>query len=575
MRSAAITQFVESPATSHADVIALLKDLQTRVAFKIKSEKKAAAKGDESKQEESKSAAPADASNGMVVDDAADLLLESVILKVFSTDGTWFILAHLLSPDVIAHSPQRTTAAILTNLRLWAPIDRTVAVLRILLEPRRRHAITLFLHKQILRLLFECMDSNEQARALFQAEWAQRNEAATRMSADVVHEVVKMCVTVLNGGGASGTLASKSALAWSVVEDLVEDSAAREVDPATLLLLFVCWQPLSPSVDSTGHIASNARSLSVLIRSIQPPIKMLAGVEDPTSFGHFHGKLRAEGAASFAAGQQESAWLLQACKRFAALMHKLSTVSKHPYLRVLARFQQFAFSAAMSGLPDDEAIQQLERMMVDVCGGESGAAAVGGASASSASTTSAVAQYVGVELDAVTQYSLQVLPRLFAGLSLQVLTRSWLDQCKSEPQSSFVLFCQRQPGAVRLRESIGTMLQTLLHTPPIQAGRRMRASTAVAALLAQISQTGVPAPPASSAAAVRQSNPSPSWSLELAQVPFKDLLNYLRRDGAASSGLPSGVERAGGAGAGAAKEAATTPARPATPAETDGLSLFD
>lgn len=603
VRSAAITQFVESPATSHADVIELLKDLQARVAFKIKSEKKASAtgKGEESKEESKSAAEGPSSSSGQVVDDAADLLLESVILKVFSIDGCWFVLSYLLRPDVIANSPQRTTASILTNLRLWAPIDRTVAVLRILLEPRRRRAISLFLQKQILRLLFECMDSNEAARQLFQAEWQQRNEADTRMSADVMHEVIKMCVAALSSG-----TSGKSALAWSVVEDLVADSASREIDPATLLLLFVSWVPASPPLDSTGQIARNGGSLANLVRTIQPVRKWVAGVEDPTSFGAFHSKLTAEAPAWFAAGQAESASSAQACKRFAALMHKLSEVSSHPFLRVLARIQQFAFSAAMSGCEDELAIKQVERLMIEACNAESTApsAAAAAAGSSGAKSGAATAQYVGVELDSVSQYSLQILPRLFAGLSLQVLTRRWLEMCKAEPQSSFASFCAQQPCALRLTQAIGTLLHTLLHTPPIQAARRMRASTAVSALLSQVSQSTVPPPPSSAAAASRASNPAPSWVVELAQVPFRDLLNFLRADGAASSVLPAGVERAG---AGGASVAAAAPAssqadpsiesrvpvsaataswntdaaadadseEPTAPAGEDGFSLFD
>ena len=418
-RSAAVTQFVESPATSHAEVIELLKNLQARVAFKIDSER--AAEKEDKKQEGATSMSLAESSSDVIVDDAAELLIEAMILRVFSTDSAWFILAHLLSPDVIASSPQRTTGAILTNLRLWAPIDRTVAVLRILLEPRRRRAITLFLHKQILRLLFECMDANEQARLLWKTEWSQRNDAATRMAPDVLHEVIKMCVTALNGSSSG-----KSALAWSVVEELVADCATREIDPATLMLLFVTWQPASPALDSTGQLAANAVFLSTLIRSVQPARKRLAGMEDPASFGHFHSQLVAEPQVILG-GQHESAASIQVCSRFSSLMNKLSAVTKHSYLRLLSRLQQFVFSASMAGVPDDCALQAIERLLLEV-------------SVASEPSAASFAQYVDVELDSVSQFSLQILPRLFAGLSLQVLTRAWIEKSKSDPQYSFQRF---------------------------------------------------------------------------------------------------------------------------------------
>lgn len=86
-----------------------------------------------------------------------------MILCAFQTDAAWFVLAYLLSPDVIATS-QRTTASLLTNLHSWVAMDKVVAVLRILLEPKRRWAIQVYLHKAILRML---LDTASADRSLF------------------------------------------------------------------------------------------------------------------------------------------------------------------------------------------------------------------------------------------------------------------------------------------------------------------------------------------------------------------------------------------------------------------------
>ena len=93
-RSAAIGRFVTSPASSNAELIRVLRQLT------------------------SKSGEDDD-------DQARSLLLETITLRVFETDAAWFVLAYLLSPEVISSSSsRRTTASILTNLHSWVPMDK-------------------------------------------------------------------------------------------------------------------------------------------------------------------------------------------------------------------------------------------------------------------------------------------------------------------------------------------------------------------------------------------------------------------------------------------------------------------
>jgi len=530
IRSAAITQFVQSPAASHLDVIALIKKLHAVIDKRSKAEKEA-----KEKKEEGGAAAPGAAAAASApaspsvdstveevgADDAVDLLLESVILRVFDTDATWFVLAFLLDPQTIERSPQRTTATILTNLRLFVPVDRTVAVLRVLLEPHRRWAIGFFLHKQILRLLFECSDSNAVARALFLAEWQQRH--STSMPTDVRHEVIKMCVQVLNERNEE-----KQALAWSIVEDLVDDTEKSNVDTPTLMLLFTpTWQPRN-IVAGWNTLDDRAVALSTMLRVLSPPrVHTAGGAQAPDSFGYLHTQFTSEAMAPFHISTS------QMRVQMAALMGKLSLVCQQPYVRLLAQLQQFLFSSAIEGLPDDKSIERLHDLLMQATSGDN-------ATDSSASAASSPLQAPSVVLEHTTDYALEVIPRFYVGLSLQVLTRALVLADPEKERPSWDSVCANHPYAIRVQETVGKLLQALLHTPPVQAARRMRVSKALLALMKQVSQTPVPSLPAAAFAA--GSVQSASWSVTLIQSPFKDLLNFLRQDGASSTNLLPGVD---------------------------------
>ena len=203
VRSGFVTKFVESYASSHMDVITLIKRLSECI-------------GKEGEQG----------------DDAAELLLESVILGVFKTDAAWFVLAHLLNPDVIASSNQRTTASILTNLKQWVPVHKAVSVLQILLSKQRRWAIKFFLHKSILRMLFEC--KTEESLELFYQEWVHRK--VHQLHKDLQFEIVLLCVHAVND-----TDPAVVKVVWSILDSVAADT---ELDPSLTILLFApTWYP--------------------------------------------------------------------------------------------------------------------------------------------------------------------------------------------------------------------------------------------------------------------------------------------------------------------------------------------
>ncbi|KAJ3161925.1 hypothetical protein HDU88_007156 [Geranomyces variabilis] len=522
IRSEAITQFVQSPAASHLDVIALLRRLHALIAQRTKRQAEKDAKekqATEGGQSQTTGTSPrqlgditvadtpaaagalAQRSNpvkeDLPVDNAVDLLLESVILRVFDTDAAWFVLAFLLDPNTIASAPQRTTAKILTNLNLWAPVDRTVAVLRVLLEPRRRWAIRFFLHKQIMRTLFECSGKSPVARDLFLAEWQQRNRVGTEMPTDVRHDVVSMAVNTVNGRP------DTQALVWTVFEDLVAEAETREVDEDVLLLLF---KPMRYTAQ-----------ISDLLRDTAPK-----GWEDPQSFGHFHLKLRNVGTGPFDETRETR-------KRMETLMNKLSAVCRNPFVRVVAQLQQFLFCDAVAGMPDDESIERLHRMLVQAITVEDATERL------SHDAAVPVAVPRRVALDETSEWQLSVIPRLYASLSLQVLLQV-LESAPEGQKESCAALCARHPYAIRLRETVGMLLQMLLNTPPAHAERRVRVAKACTALVQQVSQIRLPR--ASPSGSERT-----SWSVELIQAPFKDLLDFLRYDVELCTNLPHGVAK--------------------------------
>ena len=487
-RSQAITQFVQSPAASHQDVIAVLRKLQTAIASRNQKDKEA-------------KTGLASTREAVVDDDAADLLLESVILRVFDTDATWFVLAFLLDPKTIASAPQRTTATIVTNLRLWAPVDRAVAVLRVLLEPGRRWAIGHFLHKQILRLLFECSDHHALARELFVSEWRQHG---TNMPKDVCHEVVKLAVSAFNDRSEM-----KQALAWSIVDDLITDARLNNIDPATIVLLFTpTWQP------DMGAIR-----LSTVLRDTNPPRRRtIGGVEASDSFSHVHSLLTTEPVSAFSTSTR------QMCERLAALMNKLSVVSQNRHVRVLSQLQQFVFSSNMAGEADDETMERLRQLLLQ----STVEAAVMAETPLKALT--------GVVLDTTSEWELNVISRLYAGLSIQVLARALVTNFVLTPADANLCthLCQHHPYAIRLKESVGTLLWSMLSTPPAQAERRFRLAKALMGIMDQVNQTSLPTLPS-------KVTKSTTWLSELIQAPFSDLLDSVRRDSLQCANLVQSV----------------------------------
>jgi hypothetical protein len=415
-------------------------------------------------------------------------------------------------------------------------------VLRVLLEPRRRWALGFFLQKQILRLLFECSDANSLARELFHAEWNQRNAKETEMPNDVRHDVVKLAVAAL-GERNEG----KQALAWSICDDLVAEGETRAVDPASLLLLLTpLWQPTFADVANCSSLRERAAALSGLLRGTAPHVVYTAGgAVAPHSFGYFHSQLVAEGSLTL---NFPSSTERAMCARMASLLEKLSRSTQHPFLRSLSQMQQFLYSALLEGVTEDQTSECLQQLLmhasVEVQAEPAKAAA--SSSSSSAAAIPSPLSLVAVTLEDTREWSLAVLPRLYAGLTLQVLTRALVIDAEAAADSSHadgeehpcVRLCLEHPSAVRLRATVGALLHALLHTPPVQALRRLCVSKALYSLLSAVSQTPLP-----SLIGLHSTAKSTSWAVELIQRPFKEELNFLRQDATLCNNLLPGKDK--------------------------------
>jgi hypothetical protein len=435
MRSAAIAQFVQSPASSHFEIIELLQKLMAKPAPAAP----AGAAG---------AAAPAEAP----ADDARELLLETVILCVFQTDAAWFVLAYLLSPDVIATS-QRTTASILTNLHSWVPMDKVVSVLRILLEPQRRWAIQAFLHKAILRLLLD--NPQAEARRLFAHEWAAR--AALQMHPDVRHEMVKLAV-----GALADADADKAAIAWTIAEEVARQPA--EFGTTTAFMLFLpTWCP----PDSFA----GQRRLDGLVRLAVP------NSEVPDSFGLLHGRWLAEAPIPYASPQVRD--------RMAALLRTLAA-GPHPYLRTVATCMGFLLSPGAVGDEDEASLDALQALLLTLSIEWRSTGSFEFPRAGQAEKAPAPV------LPAEEDYLFLVAPRVLASLGLQVLTKKLQGYTEHERQTARALddVCERQAVAQRLRGLFGRLIEALAQVPPVQVEKRLRLTRVAEGLLSTATEWG-------------------------------------------------------------------------------------
>jgi hypothetical protein len=434
-RSDAIARFVTSPASSHVEIIELLGKL-TKLG-----EASAAAGG----------AAPAgDAAEPPSVDDPGrELLLETVILCVFQTDAAWFVLSYLLSPEVVKASQVRTTASILSNLHKWVPVEKVVAVLRVLLEPQRRWALRISLQKSIVRMLFEAA-SNADARAVFVHEWTSRDE--TRMHIDIVYEMVKLAVSAL-----SGPDAPKLDIAWKIVSEVAR-SQPGAFNAATLLLLL-----LPTFAPPTGQYAA----IDGLLRIAVPPSEV------PDSFGFLHPKFLAEAPVCFSSDAVREKMIVE--------LRSVATISgkQNAYLRIMATCKEFT----LSRLDDESSLERLQELVLG--------ASVRWASPASHSWDFSK-KLPPFALSPEDEYFLQVASRIYSFLALQSLSKATEAFTEHERRVGVALerLCESHASVSRLRSVMAQLLESLARVAPVEVEKRVRLSHVARGLLTSASEWG-------------------------------------------------------------------------------------
>ena len=377
VRSNAITEFVASPTTSYKDVIELLEELSN------------------------------DSS-----EDSLNNIMESIILTVFQTDSVWKVLAYLLSPEVIKKTPQRTTASIIVNFSKWVHTDKVVKVLTVLLVPSRRSAITLFLHKTILRLLADA--GTVEAGELLRSEWTNRNTFDPPMHSDIVREIVKICVANVEENKRI------SQQAWEILSDVSSDDLNEDT---SMLLLTHRWSPkikfVTPvSFDfSVGHFSNPTPAMSESERAFVTLGRSL-GTEPHTVFSD--SKL---------------------CEKSLSTMQKLiSNKCTSPALRIFAMFQAAQFSSMRIGELDIKTLDSLRQTILDpVSSFEEG-----------------------------EKYTKTAFSRLYSNYASQVVHKELhSDEYKLQESSiAQAAVGSSNPAAEHVRGTYETMLSTLLDTPP-------------------------------------------------------------------------------------------------------------
>lgn len=451
-RSDAATKFVVSPASGHRAIIELLQRLNES---RKKNEKRA-----EKTVSDDKTKA--------VVDDGADVLIESIVLNVFKIDAAWFVLSYLLSPSVIASAPHRITASILQNLKTWVPVAKVVSVLRILLEPKRRFALSIFLHKSLLRVLFDCATHN--ASALLLAEWSDRERL--KLHVDVQHDMVRLCVQCIAQEASAG---KQSEIAWQIVEEVATDANVHS--ETQLLLLLPTWTPTLPFVSGPFSSVDGVRMIAGVL-DFQPPDSAPLRRQDPTSFSWLLDKLCSESSLCFTSSD--------ACPRLRRLARMLSAQSANRHIRVLAMMKQYTFSGCMVGEADDEAVDDLHTLVLSLLGTypvevESGSLPLLSSilidTSRSTSSQASVPKLLSDLPDHIENYLLEVACQLYTILVLQVCFKHLAAYTHHQRTTQFahIQVASNHAYVAGLRAALSRALDVLTHTAPAATKPRARA----------------------------------------------------------------------------------------------------
>lgn len=119
------------------------------------------------------------------------------------------------------------------------PVAKIVSVLRRLLEPKRRFALSICLHKSLLRVLFDC--ATRDASALFLTEWSDREQL--KLHVDIQHDMVWLCVQCVSQEVSAD---KRSKIARQIFEEVAADATVPS--ETQLLLLLPTWTPTLPFV---------------------------------------------------------------------------------------------------------------------------------------------------------------------------------------------------------------------------------------------------------------------------------------------------------------------------------------
>lgn len=308
---------------------------------------------------------------------------------------------------------------------------------------------------------------------MFLTEWTKRKEYKTHT--DIIHEIIRMCVSALH------THTHISSVAWKIIEDAVTDPT---LPLDTLLLIFLpTWSP--PLSTFPGQV-----SLVRLFTAPKVPVDEFSG-----AFAKLYHTLCT----------QESAIYFSEhgiCERLRCVMKVLA---KHPdeHIRIFALVKLFTFSDCMTGDLGELTIQSLQRVLIEKM-----------TTADPHDPTEMCDAMFSFRLEDKHKYTFEVLALLYTSFTLQVLTKELQSFTHLERTSNAAhqKLCATHPHADLFRKTIATILDHLIHTPPLQIARRTRLLTVTRFLLGQMTVFGG------------------VWVLYLVKVPFERQLAFLQSD---------------------------------------------
>ena len=321
----------------------------------------------------------------------------------------------------------------------------------------------MFLHKSIIRMLFESASMHEGARNLFSKEWSNRKE----MHPDIIHDMVRLAVGAL---GDADSDSPKMRAAWEIIDEVAQ-SEPDTFGPLTVMLLLL--PKFSPPPSSLAGLEPLDDLLRINVPNPTPDVD--------ESFGVMYQKFAApQTPISFSSSNER--------ERMITVMRAVakSSGSLSPFLRVMATLKEFTFSRFALGIDNDEALGAMQKLIL-------AATIQWPPKAWTFPTSGSDAEDVVFALAPEDDFFLQVASRMYASFGAQLIGKELQKFTAHERSTKPDLLkevCSRLNVAMRLRGVMELLLEAMARVAPIDVEKCVRLSRVAEGMMAAIRSRG-------------------------------------------------------------------------------------